>query len=106
MTATRQENLHAGALHLFIIDNWALQPLRVALSTATLTSSVFAVTRLLFALFMTINFTRTLLLISGAVGFFVFSEVPTLNSILEAGIIVLAIMLLSIYLKNRCKETR
>lgn len=45
------------------------------------------------------------LLISGAVGFFVFAEVPTLNTILGAGIIVLATMLLSVNSKDRRKET-
>lgn len=46
-----------------VIDNWALQLLRVALSTMTLTSSFFAVARLPLALFMTMNFTRPILLI-------------------------------------------
>ncbi|MEP0518778.1 MAG: DMT family transporter [Hyphomicrobiales bacterium] len=47
----------------------------------------------------------TSLLISGAVGFFVFTEVPTLNTILGAGIIVLATLLISVNSKHRAKET-
>lgn len=47
----------------FIIENWALQLLRVALSTITLTASFFAVARIPLALFMTMNFTRPLMLI-------------------------------------------
>lgn len=45
------------------IENWGLQLLRIALSTLTLTSSFFAVARLPLALFMTMNFTRPLMLI-------------------------------------------
>lgn len=48
------------------IENWRLQFLRIALSTLTLTASFFAVARLPLALFMTMNFTRPLVLIAMA----------------------------------------
>lgn len=50
----------------FVIENWGLQLLRIVLSTVTLTSSFFAVARLPLALFMTMNFTRPLILIAMA----------------------------------------
>lgn len=48
------------------IENWRMQFLRIALSTLTLTASFFAVARLPLALFMTMNFTRPLVLIAMA----------------------------------------
>nr|WP_306269095.1 DMT family transporter [Pararhizobium sp. IMCC3301] len=48
------------------VDRPGLQMLRVALSTITLTASFFAVARLPLALFMTMSFTRPLLLIAMA----------------------------------------
>ncbi|WP_306258774.1 DMT family transporter [Pararhizobium sp. IMCC21322] len=48
------------------IKHWGLQILRIALSTVTLTASFFAVARLPLALFMTMNFTRPLVLIAMA----------------------------------------
>lgn len=48
------------------IEHWGLQILRIALSTLTLTASFFAVARLPLALFMTMNFTRPLVLIAMA----------------------------------------
>lgn len=48
------------------IENWWLQILRIGLSTITLTASFFAVARLPLALFMTMNFTRPLVLIAMA----------------------------------------
>lgn len=53
--------------HVFSkIEHWRLQFLRIALSTLTLTASFFAVARLPLALFMTVNFTRPLMLIAMA----------------------------------------
>ena len=48
------------------IEHWGLQFLRIVLSTVTLTASFFAVARLPLALFMTMNFTRPLMLIAMA----------------------------------------
>lgn len=48
------------------IEHWGLQFLRIVLSTVTLTASFFAVARLPLALFMTMNFTRPLVLIAMA----------------------------------------
>lgn len=48
------------------IEHWGLQILRIVLSTLTLTASFFAVARLPLALFMTMNFTRPLVLIAMA----------------------------------------
>lgn len=61
-----------------VIDNWGLQLLRVALSTITLTSSFFAVARLPLALFMTMNFTRPLLLIV-MVAMFLGEKIPVMR---------------------------
>lgn len=44
------------------IDLWGLHLLRVGLSTLTLTTSFFAISRIPFALFTAINFTRPILL--------------------------------------------
>lgn len=44
------------------VEHWGLQFLRIGLSTLTLTTSFFAVARLPLALFMTMNFTRPLIL--------------------------------------------
>ncbi len=44
------------------IDRWGLHLLRVALSTLTLSTSFFAISRVPFALFAAINFTRPILL--------------------------------------------
>lgn len=46
------------------VDNMPLHILRVALSTLTLTTSFFAISRLPFALFTAINFTRPLVLMA------------------------------------------
>lgn len=44
------------------LDRWGLHLLRVALSTLTLATSFFAISRIPFALFTAINFTRPILL--------------------------------------------